>query len=352
MLVLGVETSCDETAVALVRDRHVLSSVVATQTDVHARFGGVVPELASRRHLEMIVPVAGEALARAGVRSRDIDAVAVAQGPGLVGALLVGLCFAKSVAYVLERPLIGVSHLEAHVFSIFAEATPPFPFAALLVSGGHTNLYRVEGFGSMRLLGQTRDDAAGEAFDKVAKLLGLGYPGGPLIERYAHEGRPGALELPRAWLGPESFDFSFSGLKTAVSLHLRRHPEASPADVARAFQEAVVDVLVGKAVRAAVAVGERRLVVAGGVAANGRLRDALAAACGRENVELFVPSIELCTDNGAMVALAGLFRLERGERAGLDLDAYSRTRAKWHPPGGKLPTSRKFRDYAPGGDKP
>jgi N6-L-threonylcarbamoyladenine synthase len=347
MLVLGVETSCDETAVAVVRDRQVLASVVAQQIDIHARFGGVVPELASRRHAELIVPVAEEALSRAGVSLSDIEAVSVVQGPGLVGALLVGLCFAKSVAYALRRPLIGVSHLEAHVFSVFAEASPPFPFAALLVSGGHTNLYRVEGFTQMRLLGQTRDDAAGEAFDKVAKLLGLGYPGGPAIERAAVEGRPGALVLPRAMMGPGSLDFSFSGVKTAVSLHLRRNPQSPAADVAHAFQEAVVEVLVTKALRAVLTQGEHRLVVAGGVAANRRLREALEAACAREGIALYIPSMGLCTDNGAMVALAGLFRLERGERAGLDLDAFSRTPTKWHPPGAKLPTSRKFRDYYP-----
>jgi N6-L-threonylcarbamoyladenine synthase len=348
MLVLGVETSCDETAVALIRDRRILSSVVAQQIDIHARFGGVVPELASRRHLELIVPVAEEALERAAISPAEIDAVAVAQGPGLVGALLVGLSFAKSAAYVLRRPLIGVSHLEAHVFAVFAEAEPRFPFAALLVSGGHTNLYRVEGFTRMTLLGQTRDDAAGEAFDKVAKLLGLGYPGGPAVEAAAREGRAGGVEFPRAYMGPESLDFSFSGLKTAVSIYLRQHPAARVADVALAVQEAVVEVLVVKALRAAVERGEGRLVVAGGVAANTRLREALAAACERQGVELFIPQPLLCTDNAAMVALAGLFHLEKGEKSGLDLDAYSRTPAKWHPPRGMLPTSPKFARYRPG----
>lgn len=345
MLILGVETSCDETAVAVVRGRQVLSSVVAQQIDIHARFGGVVPELASRRHLELIVPVAKEALRRAGVGLSDLQAVSVVQGPGLVGALLVGICFAKSLAYLLRRPLIGVSHLEAHVFSVFAEAEPPFPFAALLVSGGHTNLYRVEDFTRLTLLGQTRDDAAGEAFDKVAKLLGLGYPGGPAIERAAAEGRAGRLTLPRAMMGAETYDFSFSGLKTAVALELRRHPQTSAADVAHAFQEAVVEVLVAKAMRAAREQGELRLVVSGGVAANRRLREELETAAQRERVRLYVPSMNLCTDNGAMVAIAGLFRLERGERSGLDLDAYSRTPTKWRPPGGKLPSARKFRDY-------
>ncbi len=343
MLVLGVETSCDETAVAVTRGTRPLSSIVAEQVDIHARFGGVVPELASRRHLELIVPVAREALRRAAVDPAQLGAVAVAQGPGLVGALLVGICFAKSMAYVLGLPLIGVSHLEAHVFSVFAEHRPPFPFAALLVSGGHTNLYRVEDFTKLTLLGQTRDDAAGEAFDKIAKLLGIGYPGGPRIEESAKAGRPAALgRLPRAYIGPESFDFSFSGLKTAVAIHMRRNPREEVADVAYAVQEAVVEVLVAKAVRAAATRGERRLVVVGGVAANGRLRQELAAACRREAIELYIPSPELCTDNGVMVALAGLLRLERGQRSGLDLDAYSRTPTKWRPPGGRLPTSRKY----------
>ncbi|MFH0810849.1 MAG: tRNA (adenosine(37)-N6)-threonylcarbamoyltransferase complex transferase subunit TsaD [Pseudomonadota bacterium] len=344
LTVLGVETSCDETAVAVTRGSRPLSSVVASQTEIHARYGGVVPELASRRHLEAIVPVAQEALRRAGLGASDIDAVAVAQGPGLVGALLVGICFAKSFAYAVRGPLIGLSHLEAHVFAIFAEAEPSFPFTALLVSGGHTNLYAVEGFlGNMRLLGQTRDDAAGEAFDKAARLLGLAYPGGPNIEEQARRGRPGVLTLPRAYLGPKkSHDFSFSGLKTAVSLYLKRNPDASVPDVAREFQEAVVEVLVTKAVRAAREQGHGRLVLAGGVAANGRLREAMRAECAREGIEIFIPSMDLCTDNAAMIALAGFFRLRKGERSGLDLDAYSRAPTKWHPPGGRLPTSRKF----------
>jgi N6-L-threonylcarbamoyladenine synthase len=326
MIVLGIESSCDETAAAVLEDgRRVRSSIVASQDAVHAPYGGVVPELASRRHLEVIVPVVERALAEAGTRLPDLDGIAVTHGPGLVGSLLVGCALAKSLAWAHRRPLVGVNHLEGHIFAASLTDDPPaHPFLALVVSGGHTALYHVRAPLSYALVGETRDDAAGEAFDKVAKLLGLGFPGGPIIERVARTGSPTAIPFPLAQITNQAPDFSFSGLKTAVSLHVKRNQplsEADVADVAASFQAAAVKMLVRKTVKAALRLGVPRVVVTGGVAANGALRAALAAEAGEHGLRLHVPPPRLCTDNAAMIAAAGTARLLAGERAGLDLNA-------------------------------
>ena len=324
MKILGIETSCDETAAAVVEDgRRLLSNVVASQAALHVRYGGVVPEVASRQHLEALLPVLEAALDQAGCIWRDLDAIAVTAGPGLAGSLLVGVNAAKALAYARGLPLIAVNHLEAHLCANWideegsGQPPPPFPLLGLIVSGGHTDLVVMGGHGQLRLLGRTRDDAAGEAFDKVARLLGLGFPGGPAIERTAAAVIGPSLRLPRAWLG-ESDDFSFSGLKTAV-LHLVRGERGPPPPIdetAAAFQEAVVDVLAAKAARAARREGVRGVLLSGGVAANGPLRRALAR---RSPVPVFVPSPVLCTDNGAMVVACAFYRFEAG-RAGWELD--------------------------------
>jgi N6-L-threonylcarbamoyladenine synthase len=281
MLVLAIETSCDDTGAAVVLNgRKILSNVVSSQVSIHQKYGGVVPELASRRHIESIVPIVTEALEMGKVTLRDIDGISVTQGPGLVGSLLVGLSFAKSLSFVTRLPFVGVNHIEAHLSAIFLEEKPPkFPFIGLVVSGGHTSLFRVDGFGKYKRLGQTRDDAAGEAFDKVAKLLSLGYPGGPVIDELSKSSNPKAIRFPRPSLGKNSFDFSFSGLKTAVVNYVKSHPEPAGGyseelirDIVSSFQEAVVDVLVKKTLQAAQNQGLRRVVLSGGVAANRRLR--------------------------------------------------------------------------------
>ncbi len=328
MLVLGIETSCDETAIAVVRDgRRILSNVVASQVELHARYGGVVPELASRQHVEAIVPTLTEALERARCRLADIDAVAVTTGPGLAGALLVGANFAKALAWARSLPLLAVNHLEAHIYAAWLDRDrePLFPALCLTVSGGHSDVVLMEGHGRYRRLGQTVDDAAGEAFDKVARLLGLGFPGGPALERLAAArtggrppGGPPALRLPRPRLdGP--YDFSFSGLKTKVLRLVQGEKGARPpaAELAAAFQEAVVDSLATKAVLAARNEGARQLILSGGVAANSRLRAVLGE---RSPVPVLVPPPALCTDNGAMVAACGWRRLQAGDIAPLDVD--------------------------------
>ncbi|HET8532108.1 MAG TPA: tRNA (adenosine(37)-N6)-threonylcarbamoyltransferase complex transferase subunit TsaD [Methylomirabilota bacterium] len=326
MIVLGIETSCDETAAAVVDGgRKVLSSIVASQDDVHAPYGGVVPELASRRHLDVLVPVVRRALETAGMAFDDVDGIAVTYGPGLVGSLLIGCSAAKAIAYARRRPLVGVNHLEGHIYAAFLEGEPPaHPFLALVVSGGHTALYLAREPRRYERIGQTRDDAAGEAFDKVAKLLGLGYPGGPVIERVARDGDPRAIAFPTANMSDGAPDFSFSGIKTAVSLHVRRAGPLGPpqvADVAASFQATAVKMLVRKTTRAALRLGVRRVVLTGGVAANTALRLALEGECREHGWVLHVPSRRLCTDNAAMIAAAGHDRLEAGERAPLSLNA-------------------------------
>ncbi len=328
--ILGIETSCDETAVGVVEDGTVLrSSVVASQVDLHARFGGVVPEIASRAHLELVNPVIAEALVEAGTEIGDLTAVAACAGPGLAGSLLVGVSAAKAIALSAGIPYVGVNHLEGHLYAAFLEEPdlePPLVF--LLVSGGHTMIVVMEGHGRYRLLGQTVDDAAGEAFDKVARLLGLGYPGGPAIDRVATVGNPEAVNFPRPMLD-EGYDFSFSGLKTAVATYLRREPDCEVADVAAAFQDAVVEVCITKLLRAAAASEAKTVVIGGGVAANSRLRTRLLDEAEADGRRAFLPSPSLCTDNGAMIAAAAWWRLRSDGPTPLSGGAY---------PGLRLPT--------------
>jgi N6-L-threonylcarbamoyladenine synthase len=326
-LVLGIETSCDETAAALVMGGiDVVSTVVSSQIELHADFGGVVPEIASRAHLEVLNPVVARAIVEAGVDESRIDAVACTIGPGLIGALLVGVAAAKSFALAWDVPFVGVNHLEAHLYSAFLEdPTLEFPLVVLLVSGGHTMLIEMRGHGDYVLLGQTIDDAAGEAFDKVARFLDLGYPGGPAIDAAALQGDPTAIRFPRAMLD-DGLDFSFSGLKTAVVNYVRRHPDVSSADVAASFQAAVVDVLVTKARRAATAIGAKGLVLGGGVAANSLLREELLGACAADGIRGFLPGRALCTDNAAMIAAAGWYRLRTDGPSPLDTGAYPNLR--------------------------
>lgn len=324
--ILGIESSCDETAAAVVKNgRQVLSNIIASQIMVHRKFGGVVPEIASRKHVEQVLPVIDAALAQAGVALADIDAVAVTYGPGLVGALLVGLSAAKSLAWAAGKPLIGVNHLEGHVFANFL--TDPDlepPFLALVVSGGHTALLKVTGYNSFELLGQTRDDAAGEAFDKIARVMGMPYPGGPEIEKLARTGNSQAIEFPRAMLD-NPYEFSFSGLKSAVINYLHNEEQAGrpvhKADVAASFQEAVTDVLVQKSVAALEAAELKDIVLAGGVSANQVLQDKLAAAAHRVGARLVHPEKILCTDNAVMIACRGYYQFMDGEASGLDLNA-------------------------------
>ncbi len=328
MHILGIESSCDETAAAVVRDgREVLSNVIASQVDLHARYGGVVPELASRHHIEAVAPVILQALDDAGVSLEKIDGIAVTRGPGLIGSLLVGLAAAKALAFARRIPFAGVNHLEGHIASVFLTDTPPeFPFIALVVSGGHTTIFLVEGFHRFRVLGQTRDDAAGEAFDKAAKILDIGYPGGVVIDRLAKQGNTAAIAFPRAMR--EGLDFSFSGLKTALLMHVKRRAGAiapeEMCDLAASYQEAIVDVLVEKTFRAAEQIAVARIVVCGGVAANSRLRERFRRKAELAGVRFTVPPPVLCTDNAAMLAVVGGHCLAEGHRDCLDLNAVSR----------------------------
>jgi N6-L-threonylcarbamoyladenine synthase len=324
---LAIESSCDDTAAAVLRDRSVLSSVVASQDRVHELYGGVVPELASRAHLTAITPTIETALRRADLGLDDVDAVAATYGPGLIGSLLVGLCTAKAIAFARNLPFVAVNHLEGHLLSVQLEEDVAFPYLALLVSGGHTSLYLARAFGDYECLGATRDDAAGEAFDKVAKVLGLGYPGGRVIDELARAGDPTAYEFPRARLKPgrskRRFDFSFSGIKTAVALQVRA-ADTTPerhADIAASFQEAVVDMLLTTTFAAAEHAGVDRLVLAGGVSANSRLRAAAARHAAAAGLRLVIPEPRYCTDNAAMIGLAAMLRLERGQRDPLSTNA-------------------------------
>jgi N6-L-threonylcarbamoyladenine synthase len=329
MRVIGIESSCDETAVAVFDTaRGLLSHRLHSQIALHQAYGGVVPELASRDHVRRLLPLVREALSAAESSRQTVDGVSYTAGPGLIGALLVGASFARSLAYAWGKPAVGIHHLEGHLLAPLLEPeAPDFPFLALLVSGGHTQLVDVAAVGDYRILGQTLDDAAGEAFDKTAKMLGLPYPGGAALARLAESGRSGRFNFPRPMLDRPGLDFSFSGLKTAALVALRGRvvDEEIRADVARGFQEAVVDTLAEKARRALVAGGYRRLVVAGGVGANRRLRERLADIARDAGATVYFPRAEFCTDNGAMIALAGALRLEAGERAGLAVDA----RANW-----------------------
>ena len=309
MLILSIETSCDETSAAVVRDgNEVLSNVVASQVEFHKKYGGIVPEIASRKHIEVINPIIKEALHKANLTFKDIDAVAVTYGPGLVGSLLVGICAAKAIAWSLGVPLIGVNHLEGHIYANFLKSklqNPKFPFICLIVSGGHTSLVLVKDHGKYETLGRTRDDAAGEAYDKVARFLNLGYPGGPIIDKLAKEGNPRAIEFKRPMLEEEfGYDFSFSGIKTAVVNLATRDPRLATRDIVASFQQAVVDVLVEKSIRAARAYNCESIALAGGVAANSALRNRLETKAKENELEVYTPPVKYCTDNAAMIGCA------------------------------------------------
>jgi N6-L-threonylcarbamoyladenine synthase len=320
MLILGIETSCDDTSASIVENGHrILSNVVSSQDEIHTQYGGIVPELASRQHILMVWPVVAETMKRADVNFRDLSAIAVSHGPGLVGSLLVGVCFAKSLSFANNLPLVAVNHLEGHIFSVFLESNPDFPFISLVVSGGHTSLYLVEGFTQFTEAGRTRDDAAGEAFDKVAKLMGYGYPGGPVIDDLAKKGDPEAISFPRANLS-NSFDFSFSGLKTAVLNYIKRNPDYNKEDVAASFQAAVVDVLVSNTLDLVKSKGLKRATLSGGVSANSCLREKIKLHCAEHEVEIILPSKHLCTDNAAMIAATGYHYYHVGRLADFSLN--------------------------------
>lgn len=333
MLILAIETSCDETAAAVVKDgKEVLSNVISSQVEFHRKYGGIVPELAARKHIEVISPVIKEATDRAGVALSELDAVAVTYGPGLVGSLLVGLCAAKAIAWSLGKPLIGVNHLEGHIYANFLAPSPQslvpqFPFICLLVSGGHTMVILVEGHGKYRTLGRTRDDAAGEAFDKVARFLGIGYPGGPIIDKLAKEGDPHAVEFKRPMIEKEfGYDFSFSGIKTAVVTYVNKVGGTTPAsrsrflaDLVASFQQAVVETLVEKTIQAALNHRVKTVALGGGVSANSALRKHLQERGKGEGLKILIPPLEYCTDNAAMIAVAAYYKFRNKELAGLDL---------------------------------
>jgi N6-L-threonylcarbamoyladenine synthase len=332
-LVLGIESSCDETAAAVIKGgRTVLSSTVASQIAIHKEFGGVVPELASRKHVENIIPVIMEALGKADVELTDIEGVAVTKGPGLVGCLMVGVSTAKAIAFSLGVPLIGIDHLEAHLAAAYLEHDVPFPFIGLVVSGGHTSLYLVKSRTEFELLGKTRDDAAGEAFDKAAKLLGLSYPGGVEIDRIAKQGNRDAIPFPRPFKTSSSFDFSFSGIKTSLVYYLKKNPdpdEEQLKNICASYQEAIVETLVEKTLAAARKNAVEAVVIAGGVACNSRLRALAKERFEEEEISLFIPSPKYCTDNAAMIGALGFCRLKVGESSELSLTPYSISRPKY-----------------------
>lgn len=333
MHILGIESSCDETAAAVVRDgREILSSVIASQIELHRPWGGVVPELASREHLEKIEPIVDEALKQADIKLSDIDAIAVTQGPGLIGSLLVGVCYAKSLAYALDIPFVGVNHIEGHVYSVNFENPPiQYPALALIVSGGHTNIFHIPEEGSYKVVSRTRDDAAGEAFDKVAKMMGLGYPGGPVIEKIALDGNPKKIKFPKAKISDGRPDLSFSGLKTAVARFIRENgvepianggePSQVIKDLSASFQKAVVHALVSTLEKLAISLQPKTLIVAGGVACNLALRQAAETAANKLGIPIYFPSKHLSTDNAAMIAAAGYFHLDSGKRGDLAMTA-------------------------------
>lgn len=331
-ITLGIESSCDETAAAVIEDgKNCLSSVVASQAEIHEEYGGVVPEIASRLHVELILPVVDKALKKAGIGRDRIDGIAVTQGPGLIGSLMVGLSAAKSLAFGLSVPMIGVNHLYAHLSAVHLENEVEFPFVGLVVSGGHTSLYLVKDYTEFEILGNTRDDAAGEAFDKAAKVLGLGYPGGIQIDRLAKEGDREFVDFPRPFKSSGDSDFSYSGLKTSLVYYLRKHP--SPDDekmknICASYQEAIVDTLVGKTLQCAKENNVASVVLAGGVACNSRLRELSHERLGNEGFSVYIPSPKYCTDNAAMIGSLGGFMLMKGERSGLDLKTFSTARAR------------------------
>ena len=332
MIILGIESSCDDTAAAVIKNgEQILSSIVASQIKIHRPFGGVVPELASRQHIQSIVPVVDEAIHSAGISAKDLDGLAVTQGPGLVGSLLVGFCFAKALAYALQIPWVGINHLDGHINSVFLTSDPPpFPFVALLVSGGHTAIYHVTNHTSAALMGQTRDDAAGEAFDKVSKMLGLGYPGGKIISDLAEKGNSQSIHFKRAYLDKNKFDFSFSGLKTGVRRYIDSNPnclQTEMADIASGFQASVVDVLSAKLFTAAKAMQCRHVALVGGVAANQSLRKRIQKEAAEKNLGVHIPPLNLCGDNAAMIAAAGYHYLKADLISELDEDVYSRLKA-------------------------
>ncbi|MFH1684164.1 MAG: tRNA (adenosine(37)-N6)-threonylcarbamoyltransferase complex transferase subunit TsaD [Candidatus Margulisiibacteriota bacterium] len=330
MFILAIETSCDETAAAVVKDgQEILSNIISSQVEFHQKYGGIVPEIASRKHIEVINPIIQEALDTAKVTFKDLDAVAVTHGPGLIGSLIVGLSAAKSIAYALNIPLIGVNHLEAHIYANFLvpSTQPPFPFLSLLVSGGHTMLILVEDHGKYKVIGRTRDDAAGEAFDKVARFLKIGYPGGPIIDQMAKDGNPKAINFTRPMLN-DGFDFSFSGIKTAVVTHVKRNRDVQSQvpDLVASFQQAVVDVLTAKTIRAAKKYQCKNIALAGGVSANSCLRKEMEEKGREAGIEIMIPPIILCTDNAAMVGARAYYLFKEGKTSSFDLPAVASLR--------------------------
>ncbi len=332
MILLGIETSCDETSAAVISDNQVLSNIISSQV-VHARFGGVVPELASRAHVRLIVPIAEQAIAGAGIKKEQLEGLAVTHGPGLVGALLVGVNFIKGLAASLNIPFIGVNHIEGHLYgNILSQENVEFPVIFLIVSGGHTQIVLMEDHLRYKILGKTRDDAVGEAFDKGAKLMGLGYPGGPAIDKLAKDGDPEFHRFPRAMIGKPGYDFSYSGLKTALLVYLNQtdndFKEKHLNDICASYQRAAVEVLVRKTIDAAKAHNARQVGIAGGVAANSLLRDWMQEACADNDLTLYLPRLEFCTDNAAMIARTGLEHLKRNKKSGYDLNAYPALKLK------------------------